>query len=424
VTSTGATSILSGLASIEGSAPPSLSLPSLPFFKNPPRSGLLFLFHRLSIPHRVHADCVAVPAQRAKSHFGSNYGRVVRALFECVDPSVGAGRAMAWEPRPGAAEWIESQVFALPRAEAPGPEHRCSDREDVRTVYVNRAPLVTACFPTSGAVGGRLSPRSARYLCSQIHPDEEWRGTRGVLVESYRAHHPGGRLFGVGPALQWLSQETRASLLGGFGYVDVDVVNAHPEILNQLTGGRFPELVEYCAHRESWLAELMRHYGVDRTRAKKIVIVLIFGATLRGESLTDLVGDQEAAALVRRLAGLPKRVWSALERDAPASVLKYARSLKKSAGSKVALTAQWHEARVLRACDTFHRARGESVDVLMFDGYAVRAAMPPRTVADLSHFVLRETGLELNFKVEPIVAPWIRDSARFPHARGDRRRAR
>ena len=69
-------------------------------------------------------------------------------------------------------------------------------------------------------------------------------------------------------------------------------------------------------------------------------------------------------------------------------------------GSRLALRLQEIEDQVLAACEHYHRARGESVCVLMFDGYMLQVEHVDRLA--LSEWVYAALGYRLRFTVERI----------------------
>ncbi len=120
-----------------------------------------------------------------------------------------------------------------------------------------------------------------------------------------------GRVYGEnGTTAGQLPREVRAKLLGGY-YVDIDMVNAHPVILDNLVSGYYPALHKYVTHRDECLKEVMDKLKFSKKCAKELFIQPIYGANIKnmimratkatlqkqqGGKLTDY--EQEAQARV------------------------------------------------------------------------------------------------------------------------------
>ena len=75
-----------------------------------------------------------------------------------------------------------------------------------------------------------------------------------------------------------LRREIRHTLAFG-NYVDIDISNAHPEILNQLCVNnniKTKYLNQYVNNRDNILMETMQYYECDRDEAKKLYITLMY----------------------------------------------------------------------------------------------------------------------------------------------------
>ena len=69
-----------------------------------------------------------------------------------------------------------------------------------------------------------------------------------------------------------LRREIRGSLTTG-KYIDIDIVNAHPNIIHQLLqrfGLSNTSYTNYCANREDCLERVMKHHHVNRNDAKTL----------------------------------------------------------------------------------------------------------------------------------------------------------
>ena len=78
-----------------------------------------------------------------------------------------------------------------------------------------------------------------------------------------------------------LRREIRGTLTTG-RYIDIDIVNAHPNIMNQLlrqNGLPNAGYEDYCANREACLERVMNHHEVNRDDAKNLFITIGFGGS-------------------------------------------------------------------------------------------------------------------------------------------------
>ena len=80
--------------------------------------------------------------------------------------------------------------------------------------------------------------------------------------------------------MQNITREARCAAVRRFCF-DVDMVNAYPTLLNELTGHRHMPLHKYCLSREEVLSTTMRHYGVDKDSAKQLYLRLVYGGSIR-----------------------------------------------------------------------------------------------------------------------------------------------
>lgn len=88
-----------------------------------------------------------------------------------------------------------------------------------------------------------------------------------------------GRVFAyLGLSLGSLRRPIRHTLCFD-KYIDIDMENAHPQILKQICEAnniRCKFLTEYVLNREKMLQDVMNFYNVDRDKAKKLFLVIIY----------------------------------------------------------------------------------------------------------------------------------------------------
>jgi hypothetical protein len=332
------------------------------------------------------SDVRFISARESHRVLGNRYREYLACFFTRIDGRYcpDDGVAMAYRLRADAEaqirEWAAQPVNATP------PNR--SD-QDWKTVIVRMAGF-----------GEYLKghPDCAFTLALHSRVQDIGRGL-GLLFERYRRHGGEGRRFLAHIGIQHAPKALRQSLLVGLGYFDVDGVNAHPSYLNALTGGVVEGLVRYCRDRERVLSRVGRHYGMDRSRCKKLFLALTFGARLHDPAIWNLCGDTPHAREVIEYAEAMNRAARFLLArhgiDVPPG------DLKKAHRRALALLLQTVEDEVLSACEGYHRARGEELNVYMFDGYMLRLESPVDT-RELSDWVWAATGLRLRFTCDAV----------------------
>ncbi len=344
--------------------------------------------HRRHALYRTDPTVTFIDARKAHARLGNGYREVLGLLFECIDSrySPAEGFTKAYRLRPLALEVVTAWTRYLP-----GPRPPTAGEADVYCPVVRLDRLREyAGLDTEDA------RKHCAYTRALLRGAEPIGPGLGVLYERY-AKYGIGRRFVSGIGLQHGPKRVRRLALSGLGYSLVDVSNAHPNILNQLTGGRYPALRLYCEAREGVLHEVGHHYGCNRDEAKELLLMLGYGAALSGPTITAWLqcsdNPWKHAPFVR-----------AYQRDfaeAGKEVLSRHPGLRGNPRSRLSLVLQSHEDAILVACEAYHRARGEVVVLLLFDGYVVLARPD---LQDLSAWVAIRTGFELQFTSEGLGA--------------------
>ena len=96
----------------------------------------------------------------------------------------------------------------------------------------------------------------------------------------YQRNADFGRVFAVnGCGLQFIRKEIRHTLAGD-EYVDIDIVNCQPTILNQVllihNYKQFKHLNDYVHNRPAYLKEIQDTYNVDKDNANILINMIIF----------------------------------------------------------------------------------------------------------------------------------------------------
>ena len=89
-----------------------------------------------------------------------------------------------------------------------------------------------------------------------------------------------GRVYSKnGLGLQSLRREIRHTLSSDY-YIDIDIVNCHPEILNQvfiMNNSKYKYLHAYCKQRDKIIKQVMDIYNVNRDTVKNLFLRLLYG---------------------------------------------------------------------------------------------------------------------------------------------------
>ncbi|MCP4806506.1 MAG: hypothetical protein GY884_14290 [Proteobacteria bacterium] len=333
---------------------------------------------RAARQHRCHRGAEGVfylSSSRLSAVLGSHRYREIRdLLFECVDDRFSPdGLTRAYRVRPEA-----HAVFLHWARTLPKPTRPTVGTPGVYVVVIDLDALRRYATDHGCPVAHTLIRRA--HDCG---------GGRGVLYERYRRTGKKGRRFLLHAGIQHAPSALRAVLLRG--HLDVDVRNCHPELLNQETKGRYAGLAQYCRNRDAILERTALHYGCTLSEAKFLFLALTFGAALNGPTI---------------------RAWLEGKRTRRHSseVFEYAHATQCAADdvvgigpnrpSRLALYLQEIEDAVLTACELYHRARGETVSVLMFDGYML--VTDSVDALALSDWIYAATGYRLRFKVRKV----------------------
>jgi len=159
--------------------------------------------------------------------------------------------------------------------------------------------------------------------------------------------------------------------LGQRFYVDVDIVNAQPTLLQQYAEQRgwvCDKLRTYNQNREEYL-EAIQDLGMERWEAKQRIIKIVFGGGAEG--LTPFFVN-EFQPEIRRL----------MENVFNENQIKYPTFAKRGVRSLTALVLQTEERKCLMALDLSLARQGRSLDVLIHDGGLVRKKDGERLLPD------------------------------------------
>jgi len=186
-------------------------------------------------------------------------------------------------------------------------------------------------------------------------------------------------------------------------YQDIDMVNCHATILQQLCKSNeiaCPQLDEYINNRDELLQAVKEEYTVDRDQAKKLFIILLFYGTFdtwkKDEELDETI---EPSKYIIALTNELKTIGNTIIVENPKEV-KLCEKLKKKnpKGSVVSLLLQSIEDHILGIIyDKLGRPKNV---ILSFDGLAVLLSdFPDINLKDIEKEITNKT----NFKMELII---------------------
>jgi hypothetical protein len=174
-----------------------------------------------------------------------------------------------------------------------------------------------------------------------------------------------GRIFANNSlSLQSFRKEIRHTLAEEF-YVDIDIVNAHPNFLQQLCEQHKWEhkcLAQYIEKREEVLNELHNHYSITVDNAKKSILTIING----GEGLDD--SHEFISKFKKEMKAVRDNLMNA-EQD----LVKYVNDKRRKkttnlGGSVISIKLCDIENSILMSMMDFFRSKQLTIGVLVFDG--------------------------------------------------------
>jgi len=220
---------------------------------------------------------------------------------------------------------------------------------------------------------------------------------QGALSVAYRyKKHGAGRLYPEHHrSLGVMKQEFRGQLCRD-SMIDIDIGNAHPEIMGQeceRRGWDCPLLQSYRKNREETLRKIDPD---DRKRAKVAVLRAMYG-----DGLADFQDNDFVMSLKRELKTLQRRLWDAYP-DFRKIVEDENRSNKYA--SVMSFFLMHNENRMLLQATKFLQQRDWEVAALVYDGLMVYKRDGEDVAAlfdELSASVERECGFRVRFEVKP-----------------------
>ena len=214
-----------------------------------------------------------------------------------------------------------------------------------------------------------------------------------------------GRQFSVGASLQNLSRPFRHTIAGEF-YDDLDVVNCHPEIFQQLShklGLDTTHLRYYNENRQKCLQTLMDIESISRDDAKRIMLSIMNGGTPEVSTLDGLGWLKSYYDQCLTLRG---HILSLKEYKPYLTAAKR----NKTSGFNVEGTAINHvflkfENQALMTIIDYCRERGIRIGALCYDGlmmYKDPSRDNEKVERELEVLIRDKTGFNLALAIKPM----------------------
>jgi hypothetical protein len=215
-------------------------------------------------------------------------------------------------------------------------------------------------------------------------------------AKSEMGRHGYGRLYGTGGySLERVPSDIRGTLCRAL-YHDIDIVNCHPVILQQLAAHYnrdLPLLGAYISRRDECLAELQTAMGGSRGMAKAEILKVLFGGGSKQPTLTRLGNE------IRTFA-----TFLSTHEDW-AEIYGYA-AVENRLFSFLSGALQTIERTLLLAMMEHITTLGWQVDVLAYDGFMVRrrtdTSLTADTLAAVAAHVKEATGYEISLTEKPM----------------------
>lgn len=229
------------------------------------------------------------------------------------------------------------------------------------------------------------------------------RSRQGVITVTYNQKKQRGRYFANGAvSLQAISREIRHTISRDH-YVDIDIVNAHPNFLQWVCkrhNWECPELTDYIEKRDQIFAELHENYSIPKSQAKKIFLALVNG----GLSDYNAIGQRKPAILAafkeemqeirNKLKETYKTEWAAHEKECKES----GREFNKEGSFLNHILCNIENSVLL--CMWDHLKRPDDV-VLCFDGMMVDKERKI-DLSDLERAVMEKLNIPIKLAIKPM----------------------
>ena len=231
-----------------------------------------------------------------------------------------------------------------------------------------------------------------------------------------------GRLYVAhGLGLVGFSREVRNALADGL-YWDIDMVNCHAVILNQLCkkhGWNCEGLTHYVDNRDEVITDVMNHYGCSYKDAKNLMIRLMFlghPEAWVGDSVCESFTHHlpYIEGLKEELNHIASNVWSSYPNVSSVVARKKKKTQQAKIASCLSLVLQSEEHQILMAIDNSMTKQGRSMDTFIFDGGLVRRSkdeteLPETILRQCEEDVKQNTNYDIRLVVKELKTTFQKD---------------
>jgi hypothetical protein len=220
-----------------------------------------------------------------------------------------------------------------------------------------------------------------------------------------------GRYYGSKGSLETLEKDVRGTLCSEF-YDDIDMVNAHPTIITQMSIAWFNTpmiaLQSYVDNRQMFFDRMEQNAGFDEDMTKCLVLRILYGGAvptsivLPDDSEIDM--PNEFLQMKQEMRCFSESLMKAPEH---AKLLDYVQRLRKPnvAGSFTSHIVQTEERKILESMVHAFRELNYKIDVLAYDGVQVRKesgkSITDAVLASIQDTIKTETGYSILLKNKP-----------------------
>jgi len=251
-----------------------------------------------------------------------------------------------------------------------------------------------------------------------------------VEIEWAKRKNKFGRTFSKKNSSIMYFRDTLRHTLCKENYIDIDIDNAHPNILNQLcymNGRRYENkyLNEYCNKREEILQEVMDFYNVKRWRAKVLFINLINQGSLYNWKKNNNVEVKEDLDFVLNFDKEVKQIGSLIYNEC-SNIKKHITKIKKNddpfydpkrtwEGNTVSTLLCYYEEMILESIFKYLVSNRYIIDnncVLAFDGIMILKKYVnnlPKLLKDICEWINKDLGFVISMSKKDMKLDFIEE---------------
>jgi hypothetical protein len=354
--------------------------------------------------HSKVAEAAYIQATELNRIFGDNYKERLKDILICVNENYKPSQAHVSDGITKAFIFTteaKKSLLEIPKAAA----HLKSKGIELYVELVS-VKMIDALLENNTSFKNEEDKMALRLFRSCVSND-------GKNIVSYRrTKGPRGRRFAASPSLQTLPKYIRFKILGT-KTTDIDFANCHPTLISAFAreaGLKNDALNSYISDREERLKEIMDHFSCSRDAAKKLMLMLSYGANLTSKKknsafkewlLEEAVTVTSLPEFLKEFAEELKEVRGYILRRDDASWLSAEERSYEARG--MALYIQDIEDRLLRTCEGYMKYLGINVQTLMFDGLMITGEISSDQLLGLENIlsskINEELGLNINLKL-------------------------